>query len=152
MSVPFLKLCNAVQICPCCAKARGQSWNWIVGYPISVLKWVTCFLASDPCMHSSGVRPGTIGLLSECISSLWSLWYFPVLWRSPFWFSGQKPGLQLPYSAVFFSWLPASTAQRQENRERGNKSTGVCPTLLGLLKVKNHGIVWYGFNACRCHT
>lgn len=46
----------------------------------SVLRCMVCYLASDPCLHSSGVRSKIMGLLSWTPPSLWFLWYFPVFW------------------------------------------------------------------------
>ena len=111
--------------------ASFRSGQWSIPYPVP--KYMVCYLASDWCLHSSGVRSETMGCSPELLPLLWflilsSLLKPPLL--SPL---AKKVGGSVPLlSCVFFMCLGPSHRQI----EGGKNSTGVYPTLLGLLKEK----------------
>ena len=117
-------------VCHPVASFRSGQWS----IPCSVPKYMVCCLASDWCLHSSGVRSETMGLFSWTppslvISLIFSSLLNPLL-LSPL--AKNLGGSVALLSGVFFMYLGPS-----HGRIKGEKnSTAVYPTLLGLLEEK----------------
>lgn len=81
-----------------------RSGQWSI--PYSVPKYMVCYLESDWCLHSSGVRSWTMGCSPELLPLLWFLWYFPVIWNPHFWALWPKNlEVQFLFSPVYFSCI-----------------------------------------------
>lgn len=103
-------------------------------FHISVLKCIVCYLASDSCMYSSGVRLGITGLLSWIhslptssliLSSSLKLHYLVL--RTKTWASMTLLCCVLLKITHIWDWVVGKWRK---------KSAEVCPTLLGLSKAK----------------
>ena len=127
-------------VCHPVASFRSGQWS----IPCSVPKYMVCCLASDWCLHSSGVRSETMGLFSWTppslvISLILSSLLNPLL-LSPL--AKNLGGSVALLSSVFFMYLGPSHG-RIEGEKKFNSGL---PHPTGIVGRKNYSIILYGFN------